>query len=246
MKSIESEQWMDAMREELNSLRENDTFTLCPLPKGKETVGGKWVYTVKNSVDGSKVHKARYVAKGYSQVQGINYRETFSPTADMTSVRSLVHMAAHYDLELHQMDVKTAYLHAPIDCELYIEQPEGFQISSETGEKLVCKLHKSLYGLKQSGRNWNKLLHDHLTEHAFKQNPADHCVYSKNNEGKKIILVVWVDDLIIAASDKDSLSDVKEMLRSRFNMKDLGRLKHFLGIDFTQQEGQVRMNQKHY
>lgn len=87
-------------------------------------------------------------------------------------------MAAQYDLDLHQMDVKTAYLHAPIDCEVYMEQPEGSEVKSDTGEKLVCKL-KLLYGLKQSGRNWNKMLHDHLSENGFAQNPADHCVYHK-------------------------------------------------------------------
>lgn len=152
--SPESELWSKAMQEEKNSLKENDTFTLTTLPEGKNIVGGRWVYTVKENPVGT-TYKARYVAKGYSQVAGIDYNETFSPTADMTSIRSLMQIAAQCGLELHQMDVKTAYLHAPIDTKLYMEQPEGFEVKSETSERLVCRLNKSLYGLKQSGWNWN-------------------------------------------------------------------------------------------
>ena len=246
MDSKKSKMWADAMKEEMNSLTENETFTLTPLPRGKQAVGGRWVYAVKESPDGAETCKARYVAKGYSQVEGIDYKETFSPTANMTSVRALMQVAVQEDLTLHQMDVKTAYLHAPIDCEVYMEQPEGFEIKSKTGEHLVCKLNKSLYGLKQSGRNWNMLLHDHLTENGFVQNDADHCVYSRKSEKEKVILLVWVDDLIIAASNNTLLSDVKEMLKSRFKMKDMGPLKHFLGIDFRQSEGEIKMTQKRH
>lgn len=155
-------------------------------------------------------------------------------------------MAVQENLTLHQMDVKTAYLHVPMDCEVYMEQPEGFEIKSKTGEHLVCKLNKSLYGLKQSGRNWNMLLHDHLTENGFVQNDADHCVYSRESENEKVILLVWVDDLIIAASNNTLLSDVKEMLKRRFKMKDMGPLKHYLGIDFIQSEGEIKMTQKRH
>ena len=246
MDSKKSKMWADAMKEEMNSLTENETFTLTPLPRGKQAVGGRWVYAVKESPDGSETCKARYVAKGYSQVEGIDYKETFSPTANMTSVRALMQVAVQEDLTLHQMDVKTAYLHAPIDCEVYMEQPEGFEIKSKTGEHLVCKLNKSLYGLKQSGRNWNMLLHDHLTENGFVQNDADHCVYSRKSEKEKVILLVWVDDLIIAASNNTLLSDVKEILKRRFKMKDMGPLKHFLGIDFRQSEGEIKMTQKRH
>ena len=163
----------------------------------------------------------------------------------MSSVRVIMQKAAQENLLLHQMDVKTAYLHAPIDCELYIEQPEGFEKESKSG-KLVCKLQKSLYGLKQSGRNWNALLHACLSENGFKQNPVDHCVYSKENQKGKVIILIWVDDLILAASNDAVLMDVKKMLTERFKMKDLGRLKHFLGIDFSQTEGQVKMSQTRY
>ena len=244
--STKSQLWVEAMKDEMTSLIENDTFTLTPLPEGKHAVGGRWVYAIKNGSDGSETYKARYVAKGYSQIMGVDYKETFSPTANITSIRTLMQMSAQYDLELHQMDVKTAYLHAPIDCEIYMEQPEGFEVKSNTGDKFVCKLNKSLYGLKQSGRNWNKMLHDYLSENGFTQNPADHCVYSKQIENRKVLLVIWVDDLIITASDNDLLNDAKKMLSTKFKMKDLGRLSNFLGIDFDQSQGVVKMSQKKY
>lgn len=113
-------------------------------------MGGRWVYAIKHNADEAETYKARYVTKGYSQVIGGDYKETFSPTANITSIRALMQMAAQYDLVLHQMDVKTAYLHAPIDCEIYTEQPEGFEVKSDMVETLVCKLNKSLYKKSQA------------------------------------------------------------------------------------------------
>ena len=246
IKSPESEHWKNAMEEEMNSLKENDTFTLTTLPEGRKVVGSRWVYTVKENPSGSKTYKARYVAKGYSQTEGVDYHETFAPTANFTSVRILMQLAAQYDLILHQMDVKTAYLNAPIDCEIFLEQPEGFEIASSSNDVLVYKLKKSLYGLKQSGRNWNSLLHSYLLENSFTQSDVDNCVYVKHLDGKMIVIVIWVDDLIIAASDDSLLCDTKNMLKERFKMKDLGKLSHFLGIDFEQGDGYVKVNQKEY
>ena len=138
----------------MTALRENDTYDLVPLPEGRKPVGGRWVYSIKFDPDGNEKCKARFVAKGYSQLPGIDFHETFSPTARITSIRTLMQISVQYDLVIHQMDVKTAFLNAPIDCELYVEQPEGFAVHNEKGKKLVGKVKKSLYGLKQSGRNW--------------------------------------------------------------------------------------------
>ena len=176
-----SREWVDAMDEEMKALRDNKTFTLTTLPVGKKAVGGRWGYTVKTNVDGSDKYKARYVAKGYSQQMGVDYGETFSPTADLTSVRVLMQKAAQEDLILHQMDVKTAYLHAPIDCEIYMEQPEGYDVKSQTNEKLVCRLEKSLYGLKQSGRNWNQMLHDYVKTCLYRTQPITVFMLEKPN-----------------------------------------------------------------
>lgn len=244
--SSESKEWEKAMNEEIQSLKENDTFTLTTLPEGKKAVGGKWVYAVKKNSDGSDRYKARFVAKGFSQTKGVDYEETFSPTANLSSVRVLMQKVVQDDMLVHQMDVKTAYLHAPINEEIYIQQPEGFETESSETNKLVYRLKKSLYGLKQSGRNWNQTLHDYLSSCGFRQNIADHCVYSKETESEKVIIIVWVDDLLIAANNENVLSGVKEMLSSKFQMKDLGKLNHFLGIDFLQEKECVKMSQKIY
>ena len=124
-----------------------------------------------------------------------------------------------------------------------MEQAEGFEVQREKG-RLVYKLNKSLYGLKQSGRNWNSLLNSYLQANKFAQNPTDHCVYVRQVDKDIVIIVVWVDDLIIAASDESLLNDTKQMLKDKFNMKDSGRLSYFLGIDFKHENGLVKMNQK--
>ena len=222
----------DAMNEEIDALWDNETFELTPLPEGRTSVGGKWVYAIKLDPNGEDKYKARFVAKGYSQTPGTDYHETFSPTARITSVRMLMQLAIQKGMVVHQMDVKTAYLNAPIDCELYIEQPEGYERKGPNDEKLVCKLKKSLNGLKQRGRNWNCLLHGHLTQEGFVQSLADPCVYVKSTEFGQVIAIVWVDDIIIAGSNTDVLKKVKESLMMRFKMKDLGVLSWFLGIQF--------------
>ncbi len=244
--SDRSNEWVTAMDEEMQSLRENHTFTLSSLPEGKKAVGGRWVYAIKNNIDGSEKCKARYVAKGYSQKRGVDYEETFSPTANLTSIRVIIQKAVQENLILHHMDVKTAYLNAPIDHEIYIEQPEGYEVKSGTNAKLVCRLERSLYGLKQSGRNWNKVLHEYLIKNHFVQNQADYCVYTWETANEKVIIVIWVDDLLIVASDENVLRRVKDMLTERFQMKDLGKLRHFLGVDFNQSDNCVRMSQAKY
>lgn len=203
------------------------------------------MYTIKEGVDGLKTYKARYVAKGYSQVKDIDYAETFAPTASLTSIRILMQLAAQYDLILHQMDVKTAYLNAPIDYPIYMEQPEGFEISSKKG-KLVYKLNRSLYGLKQSGRNWNMILNSFLLENDFVRNCVDPCVYTKHVKDQMIVILVWVDDLIIATSNNSLLCEVKELMKNKYHMKDLGKLSYFLGIEFDQGKDYIKMSQQKY
>ena len=229
--SPDSQNGRNAMDEKMHSLKVNDTFTLTPLPEGKQMVGGRWVYAVKESADGTLTHKARYVAKGYSQTKDIDYFETYAPTTQMTSVRVLMQLAAKLDLTVHQLDVKTAYLNAPIDCEIYLEQAEGCEVPGKD-KKLVYKLNKSLYGLKQSGRNWNSVLNNELINNGFKQSLADPCMYVKHNGKDIIILLIWVDD-IIASSNVSMLDEVKAMLSQKFKMKDLGVISRFLGIDFN-------------
>lgn len=244
--SPDSNKWQKAMEEEMDALTSNNTFELTTTPSDRKVVGGKWVYALKPGPDGQDKYKARFVAKGYSQVPGKDYQETFSPTARMTSIRSLMQLAVQYNLTVHQMDVKTAYLNAPIDCELFVEQPEGFAVSNKDGDELVCKLNKSLYGLKQSGRNWNGVLHSYLISDGFTQSQSDTCVYTKISNDSMTILIIWVDDIIIASNCQENLVNVKANLSKRFKMKDLGKLSYFLGIDFVCKDDSIEMNQTKY
>ena len=243
MSSPDAEKWEEAMTKEMEALAENDTYNLVPLPNDRKVIGGKWVYAIKKGTDNNVIHKARFVAKGCSQTDGIDYEETFSPTAKMNSIRILTQIAIHNDLQLHQMDVKSAYLNAQIDCDIYVQQPKGFEKRGKNGEDLVLKLNKSLYGLKQSGRNWNDTFNAYLTEHDLQRSVNEPCLYF--NKAQNIFLLIWVDDILIAAKPSD-MSYIKDLLEQKFKMKDLGPTSCFLGIEFQIENGTISMNQSNF
>jgi hypothetical protein len=145
--------WKDAMTEEYQSILNNDVWDIVPILEGKSVVTSKWIYKIKHAADGSvKKYKAIFVARGFSQVEGINYEETFSPVAQYTSICTIIALATSMGWKVHQMDVQTTFLNGDIDEEFYIEQPEGFVIPDEKTH--VCRLKKSLYGLKKAPHAW--------------------------------------------------------------------------------------------
>ena len=223
---------------------DNDTVIITELPVDKKIVGGRWTYTIKGN-NYKIIHKARYVAKGYKQIQGTDYLETFSPTAKMESVRILMQLSTQYDLILYQMNIKSAYLHAPIEHEIYINQPPGYE-KTHNNKQLVWKLNKSIYGLKQSGRNWKNVLSDFLRDIKFVQSNADACIFIKRNNTEIAIVLVWVDDIIIAANSNKLIIKIKKKLSKRFKMKDLGPLNLFLGIQLNSGSNCITMNQSDY
>lgn len=241
--SPESLNWKRAMREEIESLEESDTFLLTTLPEGCKTVGSRWVYSIKRGPDESVRFKARLVARGFTQREGLDYHETFSPTARITSVRMLLQLAAHHNYRVRQMDVKNAYLNAELSEIIYLEIPDGSKSNSNSCDKRVWKLNKSLYGLKQSGRNWNHVLNSFLISQSFIQSIVDPCVYTKHVEQCHVILIVFVDDIIIASNDDTLLNNCRMSLCDRFKMKDFGELTYFLGIDFKFINHCIEMNQ---
>ena len=241
VKSNEKEKWHSAMEEEMSSLKENETYDLVGRPE-TPVIGGRWVYCKKND----DTYKARFVAKGFSQIPNVDYHETFSPTARMVSIRALMNIAMEEDLVVHSMDVKSAYLNANLDCEVFMEQPEGFVVKNRPNDDMVLRLKKSLYGLKQSGRLWNHLLHSFLLEKGFVRSEAENCVYVRLKNGIKIIIIVWVDALIIAGSNLDAVEEVKAILTQRFKMKNFGPLKEFLGIEFDFRDNGVKLHQEKY
>ena len=242
----EKDCWLEAMEKEMTSLQDNDVWELVEPPQNRKPVGSKWVFKAKTDADGHvERYKARLVAQGFSQKFGTDYDETFSPVARLESVRALIALSVQQGLKLHQVDVTTAFLNGELEEEVYMKQPEGFVVPGK--EHLVCKLKKSIYGLKQSPRCWNTALHNQLKKMGFVQTATDPCVYTYSG-GEVVYLGVYVDDIIVAAQSDKKLAEVKKELASRFDIKDLGKLHHFLGMKIVQDEatGSVWIGQPAY
>ncbi|RZB60244.1 Retrovirus-related Pol polyprotein from transposon RE1 [Glycine soja] len=235
-----------AMIDEMQALENNGTWELVPLPPGKTTVGCRWVYTVKVGPNGQVDRlKARLVAKGYTQVYGIVYCDTFSPVAKLNIVRLFLAMAAIRHWPLYQLDIKNAFLHGDLDEDIYMEQPPGFVAQGEYG--LVCKLHRSLYGLMQSPRAWFGKFSHVVQMLGQKRSEADHSVfYCHTSPGKCVYLMIYVDDIVITGNDTTTITQLKEHLFSHFQTKDLGSLKYFLGIEVAQSGDGVVISQRKY
>ena len=229
MSCKESNLWFDAMKKEMNSMMSNGVWDLVELPNEAKAIGCKWVFkTKKDSLGNIERYKARLVAKGFTQKEGIDYTETFSPVSKKDSLRIILALVAHFDLELQQMDVKTAFLNGDLEEEVYMKQPEGF--SSSVGEHLVCKLRKSIYGLKQASRQWYFKFHEVISSFGFVENLMDQCIYQKVSGSKICFLVLYVDDILLATNDKDLLHEVKQFLSKNFDMKDMGEASYVIGI----------------
>ncbi|KAM1427662.1 hypothetical protein ACFXTO_020187 [Malus domestica] len=229
MSDIDSKRWQEAMKSEMDSMFQNQVWTLVDPPEGIVPVGNKWVFKRKIGVDGNvETYKARLVAKGYRQREGIDYEETFSPVAMIKSIRILLAIAAYHDYEIWQMDVKTAFLNGYLEEELYMTQPEGFVSKSEKTK--VCKLQRSIYGLKQASRSWNIRFDTEIKTFGFTQNEDDNCVYQKVVGNAVVFLVLYVDDILLFGNDTAILSSVKVWLSKTFHMKDLGDASYVLGI----------------
>uniref|UniRef100_A0A2N9FFW3 Integrase catalytic domain-containing protein n=1 Tax=Fagus sylvatica TaxID=28930 RepID=A0A2N9FFW3_FAGSY len=224
----DKQSWMKAMHEEMDSLHKNNTYELVELPKGKKALRNKWVFKLKK--DGEKLvkYKARLVVKGFNQKQGIDFDEIFSPVVKMSSIRVILGLTASLDLELEQMDVKTAFLHGDLKEEIYMVQPEGFEAKGK--EHKVCRLKKSLYGLKQAPRQWYKKFDSFMVGQGYTRTDADHCVYVRQfPNGKFIILLLYVDDMLIVGQDANMVGSLKELFKS-FDMKDLGPARQIMGM----------------
>ncbi|KAJ9561208.1 hypothetical protein OSB04_006368 [Centaurea solstitialis] len=225
----ESEQWQEAMKAEMQSMYDNQVWELTDLPQHCKAVGRKWVFKKKTDMDGN-VHtfKARLVAKGFTQTHGIDYDKTFSPVAMLKSIRILMAISAYFNYEIWQMDVKTAFLNGKLTEDVYMEQPEGFEDPKNPNK--VCKLLKSIYGLKQASRSWNLHFDERIKEFGFTKSEFEPCVYTKFSGSIVTFLVLYVDDILLIRNDVPTLQSVKEWLSKCFQMKDLGEAAYILGI----------------
>jgi hypothetical protein len=234
MRSPEAQRWEEAMLKEMGSLVGAGTWTLCTLPPGAKVIGVRWVYKTKRDEMGNVTcFKARLV-RSPRQVPGVDCGETFAPVARLSSLRLVLALAAKMDWDIDQMDVETAFLNAPVQGEVYVKQPPGHEVRGPNGEELVCRLHRSLYGLKDSPRNWNTELDTWLRQYGLVPTDADVCVYVKGSpEGEEgvLIVIVYVDDLVIVGSRRRSIDAFKRAISGVFRMKDLGVLGFVLGME---------------
>ena len=236
--------WRAAMQTEIKALQANHTWSLVPKPAHKRPIGCKWVYKIKYNPDGSvERYKARLVAKGYSQVEGIDYRETFAPVAKLTTVRVLLSLASIRGWHLHQLDVNNAFLNGDLYEDVYMQLPPGF---GGTGENRVCKLHKSLYGLKQASRQWFIKLSNALKAAGFTQSWSDYSLFVRRRQGNFTALLVYVDDVILAGNNLEDINAVKTFLSNCFKLKDMGVLRYFLGIEVARSKQGLVLCQRKY
>jgi Reverse transcriptase (RNA-dependent DNA polymerase) len=244
--SSESTKWREAIRSEMESLKENHTWDLVTLPKDRKAIGCKWIFKKKDLPGGENKFKARLVAKGFSQVEGIDYDETFAPVMKYQSLRILMALANEERMHVHQMDVTTAFLYGELQEEIFMLQPEGQVKVGE--EELVCKLKKSLYGLKQSPRCWNHKIHTFLLSLGFKALKTDSALYTMGADKVKIIIGLYVDDLLIASKDLNFVLSTKASLSANFKMTDFQEVETVLGIKIerNKERGELRMGQEKY
>ena len=214
-KRTDSKEWRNAMDEEMDSLRKNDTWDVVPLPRGRNVVTSKWVFKSKTNPDGTlNRRKARLVARGFSQTAGVDYFETFAPVVRYESVRCVLSLAAARDMDIRQFDVKTAFLNGKLDEIVFMQQPEGY----EDGTDRVCKLNRSLYGLKQSPRNWNARFNEFLNAEGFESTPEDTCVFVRKGDNNLMIVCLYVDDGLVCGTDRSALNEFIDKLRETFEV----------------------------
>ncbi|RVX13979.1 Retrovirus-related Pol polyprotein from transposon TNT 1-94 [Vitis vinifera] len=238
--------WKAAIDEEVQALEKNGMWEITDLPRGKKPVGCKWIFTVKYKADGNvDRYKARLVAKGFTQSYGIDYQETFAPVAKLNTVRVLLSLTANLDWSLHQLDVKNAFLNGDLEEEVYMDIPAGLEMTSNFNK--VCRLRKSLYGLKQSPKAWFERFTKVVKGYGFIQCQSDHTLFVKHfPEGKLAIIIVYVDDIILTGDHEEKIDLLKKLLTKEFEIKDLGNLKYFLGMEIARSKKGIAVSQRKY
>ena len=212
---------MEAMKNEIDSLKGNDVWHLVKLPEGRKAVGSKWVFKTKHDAEGNiERYKARLVAQGYNQKYGIDYDESFCPVVRFESIRTVIALADIHNLKLQQLDITAAFLNGWLKEDIYMKQPKGFEIGGK--ENLVCKFKRSIYGLKQSSQCWNEELDKFLKQSGFKQPASDPCIYILNSD-KLLIVAVYVDYIIVAGSSEVSMQTFIDEIGTRFKIKRYGK-----------------------
>jgi hypothetical protein len=232
------------MGEEYQSIVKNDVWDVVPRPKEKSIVSSKWIYKMKHAADGSiEKYNARFVALGFSHKESIDYDETFSLAVRYTSIRTILLLSVVMKWKVHQMDVKTTFLNGEIKEEVYVEKPQGFKVHDM--ETHVCRLKKDLYGLKQEPRVWYDMIDNFLTRLGFTKSSAYPNLYFKVVDDGSVILLLYTDDLFLTGVE-NLISECKRKLAAEFEMKDLGMMHYFLGLEVWKRHDEIFLNQGKY
>jgi hypothetical protein len=245
--ALEDQDWLLAMHDELNNFERNKVWTLVERPKDKNVniIGTKWIFKNKQDANGIVVrNKARLVAQGYTQKEGIDYGETFAPVARLESIRMLLAYASHHNFKLQQMDVKSAFLNGPLNELVYVKQPPGFEDPNFPNH--VYKLDKALYGLKQAPRAWYEHLRELLVDRGFEVGVIDPTLFTKRVGGELFICQLYVDDIIFGSINKSFNDEFAKLMTKEFEMSMMGELKYFLGFEIKQLQGGTFINQAKY
>jgi hypothetical protein len=215
--------WIIAMQEELNNFTRNEVWSLVQRPK-QNVIGTKWVFRNKQDEHGVVTrNKARLVAQGFTQVEGLDFGETYVPVARLESIRILIAYATNHDFKLYQMDVKSAFLNGPLQERVYVEQPSGFEDPRKPNH--VYLLHKAFYGLKQAPRAWYECLKDFLIKNGFKIGKADSTLFTRKVDNELFVCQIYVDDIIFGSTNEKFCEEFSEVMMNRFEMSMMGELK---------------------
>lgn len=237
-------EWQQAIECEYDSLLKNSTWVLCDLPEKRKAISSKWVFKLKRKANGDiDKYKARLVAKGCGQKEGFDYTETYAPVAKLATLRILLAIAVQFKMHIHQMDVKSAFLNGDLNEDIYMLQPSGFTKGSK-----VCKLKKSIYGLKQASRMWNEKFNKFILRIGFKRSASDSCLYTKIEKGIRCYILLYVDDVLVVCDNLEMTEEIKRQLAAEFEMTDVGEVDTFLGmhIEYDRENGVMKLSQEQY
>jgi hypothetical protein len=243
--ALKDPNWRAAMLDEFNALLRNDTWSLVSCPPGANVVTSKWIYRHKLNPDGTlSRYKARWVVRGFTQQAGMDYGETFSPVVKPATIRVVLALATSHSWPIHQLDVSNAFLHGNLQETVYCQQPSG--LIDPNLPTHVCRLNKSLYGLKQAPRTWFLRFTTYLTSLSFVASKCDTSLFILRRGSATAYLLLYVDDIILTANTPDLLRSIISSLSTKFSMKDLGDLHHFLGINVHRNSSGIFLSQQQY
>ncbi|GJU36053.1 putative ribonuclease H-like domain-containing protein [Tanacetum coccineum] len=244
-KALSDPAWVEAMQEELLQFKLQNVWVLVDLPKGHRAIGTKWVYRNKKDERGIVIrNKARLVAQGHTQEEGIDYDEVFAPVARIEAIRIFLAYASYMGFTVYQMDVKSAFLYGQIEEEVYVCQPPGFEDPDHPDK--VYKVVKALYGLHQAPRAWYDTLATYLLSNGFQRGQIDQTLFIKSQQGHILLVQIYVDDIIFGSTKKELCEEFEKLMKDKFQMSSMGELTFFLGLQVQQRKKGIFISQDKY